>query len=755
MFVDVVLPLALPPLTFSIDEQMAQGVVKGSAVVVEVGARKVYQGVVWRIHDQRPNFKRIKPIVRVSSRDPLLKPRQTELWEWISTYYMCTLGEVMRAALPAALKPEGLSFEEFAREEFKSRTARFIKLSSAVAEIETLNEKFESLKRAPKQHSALIEIVERLRAEASEKDLDGSISIERATIKADSATLKTLQAKGIIEIEIRDIIESRLDERFLDLPSLTPAQSESAEQIESLFIEHDVVLLHGVTGSGKTELYINRIASTLAKGEDVLFLLPEIALTSQLIKRLERCFGQRVIAYHSKFSDRRRAEIYHRVAREGGNLIVGVRSSIFLPFNDLGLVVVDEEHDTSFKQAEPSPRYHARDCAIMVAREHGAKVLLGSATPSIESYSNATGGKYGLVTLTERYGDAVLPRIIISDSRVAAKRGERTAHFNKLLLDKIEQSLSEGSQVILFQNRRGYSPYVECGECGWVAQCPHCNVSLTLHKGEHKLKCHYCGYKLTPPALCPSCKKSELLSKGFGTEKIEQELVRLFPQARIARLDADTTRSVSSFRSIISDFENGSTDILIGTQMVTKGFDFDRVQLVGVLNADNLLNYPDFRACERAFQMITQVAGRAGRRERQGEVVIQTSQSQHPLLGQIISGNYQAMVRSEAVVRQSFLYPPYCRVVALTLKHRDKALLWSAATEADASLRRVFGRRVLGPEAPAVDRIKSEYLISFIIKIERERSFAKAKTLIREIIDTINSDQRFRYVTIICDVDPQ
>lgn len=759
MYADIVVPLALPTLTFSIDEQMSTRLTPGCSVVVEVGARKLYQGIVWRIHDNRPNFRTIKSVLRITSCDPLLKPQQMELWEWISTYYMCTLGEVMRAALPSALKPEGFTHDEFDRDQFKHRTKQIVSLHAAIDSTQSLNDAFESLRRSRKQIATLTEIIEKLGLaetdELSEKPTQVRQVIDRKELDTDIATLRALEKKQIISVDTVIDDECRTSTVFSNIPVLTEAQCVSYDAVRQAFSELDVALLHGITGSGKTEIYINLIAEKLAAGDDVLYLLPEIALTSQLIERLERCFGDRVVAYHSKFSDRRRAEVYHRVGHEGGNLVVGVRSSVFLPFTKLGLVVVDEEHETSFKQVDPAPRYHARDCAIVLASLHGAKTLLGSATPSVESYANATGGKYGLVTLSERYGDAELPTILISDTRRAAKRGERTVHFNKLLLDKMEQAISDGYQVMLFQNRRGFSPYVECGQCGWVAQCPHCNVSLTLHKGEGHLRCHYCGFKMSPPAKCPSCNQIDIQTKGFGTEKIEEELARIFPQANIARLDADTARTHSSYRKIISDFEHGATNILIGTQMITKGFDFDGVSLVGILNADNLLNYPDFRATERAFQLMTQVAGRAGRRERRGEVVIQTSQPEHPLLRQIVEGDYLSMMRGEMVVRQSFVYPPYCRIVLLTLKHRDRLLVWGAAMELDQMARKVFGRRVLGPEAPGVDRIKGEYLVAFIIKIERERSFAHAKQLLRDMIDTVNTDKRFRYVSIVCDVDPQ
>ena len=434
---------------------------------------------------------------------------------------------------------------------------------------------------------------------------------------------------------------------------------------------------------------------------------------------------------------------------------MGARSALFMPLPRIGLVIVDEEHDAGYKQADPAPRYHARDCALMLARLHGACTLLGSATPSVESWLNASIGKYGLVTLKERYGDACLPRVIVSDTLCASRRGERQAHFNKILLDKIEEALATRSQVMLFQNRRGFSPYVECGECGWVASCPHCNVTLTYHKRENMLRCHYCGYAVEAPRLCPTCGKGEPEARGFGTEKVEEALQRIFPAARIARLDRDTATSERRYRQIIADFERGETDILVGTQMITKGFDFSRVALVGVLNADNLLNYPDFRASERAFQLMMQVAGRAGRRQTSGEVVIQTSQPEHSVIRQVMNGDYEGMARSQLAERRSFFYPPYCRMVAITLRHRDKAVLWRAASRLGELCRPVFGRRLLGPEAPPVDRIREEFLVCYTLKIEREKSFAEARKLLAGLVERLLAEPEGKHLTIVCNVDPQ
>jgi len=463
-----------------------------------------------------------------------------------------------------------------------------------------------------------------------------------------------------------------------------------------------------------------------------------------------------VVVYHSRLSDNRRAEVYRELlASQGGRLVVGVRSSVLLPLPHLSLVVVDEEHENSFKQADSAPRYQARDTAVVLAGLCGAKTLLGSATPSMESYYNALCGKYVLVALTERYSGVSLPQVLLSDTLRAARRGEKRSHFNKLLLDRIEEALVRGRQVMLFQNRRGFSPFVECGNCGWTASCPDCNVTLTYHKSDGSLRCHYCGYHTPLPPRCPSCGADDLQPRGFGTEKIEEALAEIFPDAVIDRLDADTSRTAHGYRRIISAFERGQTDILIGTQMITKGFDFGNVSLVGILNADNLLNYPDFRAGERAFQLMMQVGGRAGRRSEQGTVVIQTGQPSHPVLAQVCSGDYEAMARMQLAERQSFLYPPYCRLISLTLRHRDRTLLWEAANRFGDSLRRVFGRRLLGPEAPPVDRIRGQYLVRFLLKIEKQSSAAEAKRLLAGLFDTLHRDKAYRAVELIPDVDPQ
>ena len=577
----------------------------------------------------------------------------------------------------------------------------------------------------------------------------------RRLLRADYAALHALERKGHIVCTERERTVERGGSAFR-LPELTAPQREALGSLREQFAEKPAALLHGVTGSGKTEIYIHLIAETLARGGDVLLLVPEIALTAQLIGRMERIFGSRVTPYHSKLTNRRRTETYLRLNRsQGGEFVVGVRSSIFLPLKHLQLIIVDEEHDASYKQADPAPRYNARDCAVVMARLWGGRTLLGSATPSLETWLNAEGGKYGRAVLAERYGDARPPEILVSDTIRAAKRGERHAHFNKLLLDKMEETLGRGEQVMLFQNRRGFSPYVECSQCGWTARCPHCNVTLTYHKGGARLVCHYCGYTAPVPAKCPSCEVTEVLPRGFGTEKVEEEIARLFPEARVARLDRDSVTSERAFNAIISDFEARKTDILVGTQMITKGFDFGGVSLVGILNADNLLNNPDFRAAERAFQLMLQVAGRAGRRSDGGEVVIQTSEPGHPVIRQVVAGDFAGMARMQLSERKAFFYPPYARLTSLTLRHRDVALLRRGVTELAARLRVRFGRRVLGPMTPPVDRIRGEYLAGLLLKIESGASSAKARALLAAELKAFAENPEFKTITFICNVDPQ
>lgn len=750
LYADIVLPLAQSAYTFAVPEGMA--VAAGQAVAVQFGLRKFYTGIVWRIHDRRPDFKRIKSIQRVLHDVPLLSDRQMAFWEWVASYYMCSLGEVMRVALPALMKPSGDTPEEFSKEEFRPRPECYVALARELHTEDRFHEACDKLeRRAPKQYEALLEL-----AAAGDETRISTGEIARRLLRADYAILHALERKGLIVCTQRERSVERGGSAFR-LPELTPQQLTALGALREQFdAGKTTALLHGITGSGKTEIYIHLIAEVLARGGDVLLLVPEIALTAQLIGRMERIFGSRVTPYHSKLTPRRRTETYLRLNRsEGGEFVVGARSALFLPLKHLQLIVVDEEHDASYKQAEPAPRYNARDCAVVMARLFGGRTLLGSATPSLETWLNAASGKYARAVLTERYGDARPPEVLVSDTLRAVKRGERKAHFNKLLLDKIGEALERGEQVMLFQNRRGFSPYVECTECGWTARCPHCNVTLTYHKGGRKLVCHYCGHTEDVPEKCPSCKVTDVIPMGFGTEKVEEEIAKIFPQARIARLDRDSVTSERAFNAIIADFEARKTDILVGTQMITKGFDFGGVSLVGILNADNLVNNPDFRAAERAFQLMMQVAGRAGRRAGGGEVVIQTSEPGHPVIRQVAAGDYEAMARAQLAERQAFFYPPYARLTSLVLRHRDPAVLRGGVMELAARLRVRFGRRVLGPMTPPVDRIRGEYLAGLLLKIESGASSARARELLGAELKTFSENPAYKAINVVVNVDPQ
>ena len=713
LYADIVLPLAQPVYTFAVPE--GTEVAAGQAVAVQFGARKFYTGIVWRVHDRRPDFKTVKPIQRVLYDAPLLSGQQMSLWEWIASYYMCSLGEVMRVALPALMKPSGDTEEEFSDEEFRPRTECYVSLAAELRDEGRFHEICEKIeRRAPKQYEALLEL-----AAAGDETRISTGEVARRLLRADYAVLHALERKKYIVCTQRERSVERGGSAFR-LPELTAQQLTALEALRGQFAAgKTTALLQGVTGSGKTEVYIHLIAEVLARGGDVLLLVPEIALTAQLIERMERIFGSRVTPYHSKLTNRRRTETYLRLNRsDGGEFVVGVRSSVFLPLKRLQLIVVDEEHDASYKQTEPAPRYNARDCAVVMARLTGGRTLLGSATPSLETWLNAASGKYGRAEL-------------------------------------IGETLDRGGQVMLFQNRRGFSPYVECSECGWTARCPHCNVTLTYHKGGRKLVCHYCGHTEDVPAKCPSCKVTDVVPMGFGTEKVEEEISRIFPEARVARLDRDSVTSEKAFSAIIADFEARRTDILVGTQMITKGFDFAGVSLVGILNADNLLNNPDFRAAERAFQLMMQVAGRAGRRDDGGEVVIQTSEPGHPVIRQVAAGDFEGMARAQLAERKAFFYPPYARLTSLTLRHRDPSVLRNGVMDLAARLRTRFGRRLLGPMTPPVDRIRGEYLVGLLLKIESGASSARARELLAAELKTFAGNPAFKSITVIVNVDPQ
>lgn len=656
-------------------------------------------------------------------------------WEWVADYYMCYVGEVMRVALPSTIKPHAHCEAEF--EPYTPKRERMLRIvEGAMNDADALSK---MQRRAPKRYAALLAIS------------DAGAEVARTAIDADSTILNALRNQGYIEFGER---EYTTNNNFTQqhLPTLSPAQSRSLEELHEGLAQKSVALLHGVTSSGKTEIYTHLAAEQLAQGKDVLLLVPEISLTGQLVERLRLLFGECVTPYHSKLTPTQRTKVYTDIlSGEGCNFIVGARSALFLPYKQLGLVIIDEEHDSSYKQSEPNPRYNGRDTAIMLAAMHGAKSILGSATPSLESYANVLSGKYAYSKLTERYGGIEMPRIVISDTIRNVKRNERKLHFNKELLNGIEERLERNEQVILFQNRRGYAPYMECPECGWSARCPHCNVTLSAHKQRNRLSCHYCGYSEAIATHCPNCHGTELRPMGFGTERVEEAVAELFPTARTLRLDSDTATSGSAYNRIIGAFARHEADILIGTQIVSKGLDFADVTLIGVLNGDNLLASPDFRAEERAWQLLMQVAGRAGRRNEQGEVIIQSAEPQHPVYTMI--GDYEGMAQRLLAERKQYSYPPYVRIIKIVLRHKDCNLAVDAATTLASSLRSRFARRVLGPVAPLIDRVRNEYRVEIMLKIESSASFSKAKSIVREVIKELYGCAKFRNITTICDVD--
>ncbi len=753
-YADILLPLAVDLLSYEIDDSVEfADLCEGECVAIEMGkdATKFYTGIVWRIHNERPDYNRIRKVHHRLYTSVIVDKRRRKFWEWIADYYLCTMGAVMRVALPALIKPQGDSDEGFAKAEYKPSTEYYI---APLLSDDELAETVEKLRRRSHKQSDALE-----RIMAVDKGLwSRSGELPRRLVECEMSALKSLALKNIIELNQRDrSCESRGNISFA-LPPLTPHQQQALEDIQHGHEDHVCALLHGVTGSGKTEVYIHMIAQQLNKGCDVLLLLPEIALTAQLIERMERIFGSRVTPYHSKLTPRRRTEIFMQLAssREGGNFVVGVRSSIFLPLNNLGLIIVDEEHDSSYKQSETAPLYNARDCSHILAASYGAKVILGSATPSLESWTNAEVGKFAKATLTQRYAEAQMPKITLSDTQRAAKRGARRGHFNTELLTKIEERMSRGEQSMLFQNRRGFSPYVECGECHWVARCPNCNVSLTMHKNSERLICHYCDSAMLIPKICPSCSSSAIKPMGFGTEKIEEQINELIPAARTIRLDRDTANSPRAFDWIIEHFGSKQSDIMIGTQMIAKGFDFADVTLVGVLNADNMLNNADFRAEERAFALMTQVAGRAGRRQgANAEVVIQTSQPSHRILQYVVDNDYESMARTLLQERKAFFYPPYSRIIEVTLRHRDINKLHIGANRLSVLLREHFGRRVRGPVPPPIDRLHGVWIVKFLIKIESGSSSAKARDILRNAVARWRDEKEFNAINITFNADPQ
>ena len=747
LYAQVVLPLAQPMYTFSLSETLAVGV--GDAVVVQFGSSRYYTGIVWSISAERPDYPRLKPILKKLYSTPLLTPAMQRLWEWVAEYYMCSVGEVMRVALPSLAKPSATSLSDLDERSIEAPTERYVALCEALRSEEALAEYVaKHSRRAPRRCDNLDTLAALIQQREAE---DGFIP--RRLLNINNDDLATLRKKELIvtqECPVQRVVNSS---DFLT-PTLSEAQNRALDAIREAHNQRRVALLHGITGSGKTEIYIHLIAETLAAGRDVLMLVPEIVITSQLVERLEQIFEGRTTTYHSRLTALRRGQTFLRLATSsGGELIVGVRSSIFLPHKNLGLIIVDEEHDANYKQSDLAPRYNARDCAVIMGRIYDANVLLGSATPSLESYTNTLSGKYAYVELKERWGRGVLPEIMVSDTIRAVKRGERKTHFNLDLLNDISRTLAANEQVMLFQNRRGYSPYIQCRTCGYSPRCPHCNVTLTEHKATARMECHYCGYTMPTPKVCPNCEIQDMALMGFGTEKAVEEIARLFPDARVGRLDSDTSTSERAFKQIVHSFEQGETDILVGTQIITKGFDFKGVSTVGILNADNLLSIPDFRASERAFQLMMQVAGRAGRHNDRGRVVIQTSQPKHPVISYVASGDYHAMALKELEERRTYGYPPYSHLVRIMLRHSDYDLLRHGAHHYATLLRKKFGTRVMGPVSSALEMLRGEHRAEIIIKIESGASMQKARRMIREAITEGEKTKSYSSIKLSIDVD--
>jgi primosomal protein N'' len=748
-FADIILPLAVKGrFTYRIPDNIAGNVRPGVMVTVQFGGRKLYSGIVCNIHDKTPGIKNIKSVINVIEGTPLINESQLKLWHWISEYYLCSEGEVMKAAIPS----------EISLNNFKPRLETFIKFSGKFTEDE-LNEILDKLKKAPKQQDILSAYIRLTGYKTGTEVFPVSKSSLLSESHSSAGILEALIDKGILTSVSQPV--SRISETNgyrEPIKQLSEAQTTAFRSIKSQLLEKDIVLLHGVTSSGKTEIYIHLIEEQLKKGKQVLYMLPEIALTTQIILRLKKHFGAVTGVYHSRFSDPEKVEIWKRVAENDPlnsyRLILGVRSSLFLPFSDLGLIIVDEEHDGSYKQHDPAPRYHARDSAIMLASMHKAKTILGSASPSVESYNNAVNGKYGLTGLKERFGLIKLPTIILANTREAYRKKLMVSHFTPELLQAMDDALGKEEQIILFQNRRGFSPYIECSECGWIPVCIQCAVNLTYHKGIGKLVCHYCGYTTNMPSKCDNCHSTEMVTRGFGTEKIEDEIKIVFPAARVARMDQDTTRNKNSFNKLIRAFEDRRIDILIGTQMISKGLDFENLTVVGILNADNLLNYPDFRAHERSFQLMEQVSGRAGRRQKQGKVVIQTSDPENKIIRLVLRHDYVSMFRMQYEERMTFNYPPFCRMVKISIKHKDRSQLNHFSDILGRDLKEIFGKRVLGPESPVISQVQLWYIKTILIKIERGKPPVKAKQLIIEAIVRLEKETGASSLKIAVDVDP-
>ena len=731
--------------TYSVPQPLADQVKIGVRVLVPFGRNKTYVGIVAKTHKgPLPTGFQIKDILQVLDASPILLDSQLRLWQWISDYYLSPIGEVYKAALPSGLKAE---------DGYKPKTETYIRLTPQFRNEQALHIALDMLQRAPSQQKAFIDFLD--------LSHEGQAGLTRDELLNQGHSLQTVNAlvkRGLLETYEQEV--GRLNhggEPHLDrIQPLSEAQQDAYNQIQFSFLKKNVTLLHGVTSSGKTEIYIHLIRQALEQKQQVLYLLPEIALTVQIMERLQHVFGDRLGIYHSKYSDAERVEIWQKqLSAHPYDVILGARSAVFLPFQQLGLVIIDEEHETSYKQQDPMPRYHARSAAIMLAQFlRSPRVLLGTATPSLETYYNAKTGKYGLVELSERYKGIELPEIQVVDIKDLQHRKMMNGPFSPLLLSKVREALERGEQAILFQNRRGYAPMIECKQCGWVPHCQHCDVALTLHRNLNQLTCHYCGNTYQVPTECPNCGCTQLQTRGYGTEKIEAEVHDIFPEARIARMDLDTTRSRHAYERIINDFSAGRTNLLIGTQMISKGLDFDKVSVVGILNADTMLNYPDFRAYEQAFMMMAQVSGRAGRKGKRGLVILQTKSPDLPLISQVVSNDYAGFYRAMISERQQFRYPPYYRLVYVYLKHRQERTVAAAAVEMGALLRQWFFGRVLGPDKPGISKVKSLSIRKIVLKFEPSLNMSEVRKYLALAQQQMLQDKRYNTLQIYYDVDP-
>lgn len=820
-YADVILPLPVgETFTYALPETMQTQACVGGCVIVPLGNRKMYSAVIARLHDDKPDYV-TKEVLELNGDGPLVLPAQLRLWRWIADYYLCTLGDVYKAALPSGLKLESESsvmyvddftdvdtltptekrvydlleqepvqtlsalqkqtgitsilgivnrmldkravrVKEEVRRTYKPRTLPCVRITQEYFDEAALRGFFFSLPQKSKQRD-LIERYMHLSSTGAAQVLQNYSLLKDVTRDEllqenlySPSTLNTLRKKGVLEIWQKPV--GRLSESFLPteliMHPLSQAQQLAMQQIEDIWAQKDVCLLHGVTGSGKTEVYIHLIQKELGRGRQVLYMLPEIVLTTQLTERLKRVFGDRLGVYHSRYPDAERVEVYRKMLSDKPyDIIVGVRSSIFLPFHNLGLVIVDEEHETSFKQQDPAPRYHARNAVLVLAAQMGAKTLLGTATPSLETYRNALTGKYGLVTLSTRYRDVQLPAIQVVDVKELRRKRLMYGPFSPRLVDLMREALRHRRQVILFQNRRGYSPVVECHVCGWTPRCEKCDVSLTYHQRLHRMVCHYCGTPYPVPLQCPNCESKEIRNVGYGTERIEDQLRNILPEARVARMDLDTTRSRMAYEQILQDFQQGKTDVLVGTQMVTKGLDFERVSVVGILDADGMLSQPDFRSHERAFQLMEQVAGRAGRKGVQGIVVLQTKDVNSPVVQQVVGHDYVGMYKAQMEERELFSYPPCCRLVSVYMKHRDERVLDALSRNMAQLARRTFGDRVLGPDTPPIARVQMMYIRKVLVKIELSASISRARDCLRQIQKYLLALPQYKSAQVYYDVD--